>query len=79
MKIRIETDEYRFNEAFTELEYYLPELASMYDKILHEMHNYNCLAWTFTDKKSIKIIPAQYKYVGETILKQVGYTFIFNI
>lgn len=73
MKITIQTDKYTFNEAFKELQYDLPELTS---NILNEMQSYNCMAWTFKDKTSIKIIPAQYKYVGETIVKQVGYTFI---
>lgn len=79
MKIRIETDKYTFNEAFKELQCDLPELISMYDKILHEMNINKCMAWTCTDKTSIKIIPAHYKYDGETIFKQVGYTFIFTI
>ena len=79
MKITIQTDKYTFNEAFKELQYDLPELTSKYANILNEMQSYNCMAWTFKDKISIKIIPAQYKYVGETIVKQVGYTFILNV
>ena len=79
MKITIQTDKYTFNEAFKELQYDLPELTSKYDKILHEMNSCKCMALTFTDKSSIKIIPVHYKYGGETIFKEVGYTFIFNI
>lgn len=79
MNIRIDTDKYSFNEAFEELQCVLPELSSKYAATLYEMQSYNCMAWTFTDKTSIKIIPAQYKYVGDACVKQVGYTFIFKI
>ena len=79
MKITIQTDKYSFNEAFEELQRVLPDFSSKYATTLHEMQSYNCMAWTFTDKTSIKIIHAQYKYVGHAFVKQVGYTFIFNI
>lgn len=78
MKIVVETNKFKWAEAFEILRYYVPELAVKYEAEMKEMFETGCKAHVYRDGREIRIKHPEYKTVVVDKVEYVGFVFVFK-